>query len=153
MCSICPICNFPTQITNTIYHLATRHFKNRLLVTLPTIAPFKCPDCKKCEKTRNKLWAHYLTKHNYWRKWVDEPEPEIILMPSSSTPSSSSVETTTTFQCNFCKELLGSQTKLKDHIDEFHSWYKCTKCSKSFSSKSKWEGKLITKYFVLQKYA
>ena len=69
-----------------------------------------------------------------------EAESEIILMLSSS-PSSSSSSTETTFQCSFCKQILGNQTELTDHIDEFHSWFKCTKCCKSFSSKSKWEGK------------
>ena len=147
--SKCPICNYPTGF-HKLYHLATRHFKERLLATLPSVAPFKCPKCKRFNaKTRYKLWIHYLGKHNYWKKWVDEPdwqpppkrpESEIILMPSSS-PSSSSSSTETTFQCSFCKQILGNQTELTDHIDEFHSWFKCTKCCKSFSSESKWEGK------------
>ena len=147
--SKCPICNYPTGF-HKLYHLATRHFKERLLATLPSVAPFKCPKCKRFNaKTRYKLWIHYLGKHNYWKKWVDEPdwqpppkrpESEIILMLSSS-PSSSSSSTETTFQCSFCKQILGNQTELTDHIDEFHSWFKCTKCCKSFSSKSKWEGK------------
>ena len=146
--SKCPICNYPTGF-HKLYHLATRHFKERLLATLPTIAPFKCPKCKRFNaKTRYKLWIHFLGKHNYWKKWVDEPdwqpppkrpESEIVLMPNSPPSSSSSTETT--FQCNICKQLWGNQTELTDHVDEFHSWYKCTKCSKSFSSKTKWEGK------------
>ena len=43
--------------------------------------------------------------------------------------------------CSECKQHLRNQTQLKDHIDEFHSWFKCNTCSKSFSSKFKWEGK------------
>ena len=130
--SQCPICYFPTGF-HKIYHLATRHFKKRLLATLPITEPFKCPDCERFNsKSRSKLWIHYLGKHNYWKKWVDD-----MMHPSSTSNSSSD----TTLQCNFCKKLLGNQIDLKDHIDEFHSWYKCTKCSKSFSCKSKWEGK------------
>ena len=44
-------------------------------------------------------------------------------------------------KCSECKQILRNQTELKNHIDEIHLWFKCTTCSKSFSSKSKWEGK------------
>ena len=43
-------------------------------------------------------------------------------------------------KCSECKQILRNQTELKNHIDEIHLWFKCTTCSKSFSSKSKWEG-------------
>ena len=70
--SRCPICDIPTKVHKT-YHLATKHFKERLIATLPARAPFKCPDCEQYEaKTRINLWTHYLGKHNYSKKWAEE---------------------------------------------------------------------------------
>ena len=51
--------------------------------------------------------------------------------------------------CSECKQHLKNQTDLKNHVDEIHSWFKCQICSKSFSSKSKWEGKLSNFRFRL----
>ena len=70
--SRCPICDIPTKVHKT-YHLATKHFKERLIATLPARKPFKCPDCEQYEsQTRINLWTHYLGKHSYHRKWTEE---------------------------------------------------------------------------------
>merc|ERR1719361_1320187 len=67
------------------YHLATKHFKERLIATLPARAPFKCPDCEQYEaKTRINLWTHYLGKHNYSKKWAEE----VLLQRRLKNPAS-----------------------------------------------------------------
>ena len=98
--SRCPICDIPTKMHKT-YHLATKHFKERLIDTLPARAPFKCPDCEQYEaKTRINLWTHYLGKHNYSKKWAEE----VLLQRRLKNPASkdstsaptSAAETSTT---------------------------------------------------------
>ena len=70
--SRCPICDYPTKLHKT-YHMATKHFADRLKKMLPTEKPFKCPDCAEYEaKTRINLWTHFLGKHQYSKKWTNE---------------------------------------------------------------------------------
>ena len=59
---LCPICDEPTKLHKT-YHLATKHFKNRLLEILPDRQPFRCPECEHESKTKINMWTHYLGKH------------------------------------------------------------------------------------------
>ena len=89
--SRCPICDIPTKMHKT-YHLATQHFKERLLATLPTRKPFKCPDCEQYEsKTRINLWTHYLGKHGYNKKWAEE-----VLLQQRKNPAAVMTKATTT---------------------------------------------------------
>jgi hypothetical protein len=72
----CPICDEPTKMHKT-YHLATRHFKQRLIDTLQTVVTeagkiFRCPECGQEFKSRINLWTHYLGKHRYGEKWASE---------------------------------------------------------------------------------
>lgn len=74
----CPICDEPTKMHKS-YHLASRHFKQRLGEALanaastdPLVKGFKCPDCHQDFKTRINLWTHYLGKHRYGDKWTAE---------------------------------------------------------------------------------
>ena len=69
--SRCPICDEPTKMHKT-YHLATKHFKERLLTELPRDKPFKCPECEHESKTKINMWTHYLGKHRYGAKWMAE---------------------------------------------------------------------------------
>ena len=56
---MCPICHEPTKLHKT-YHLATKHFKNRLMLILPEEKPFNCPECSHESKTKINMWTHYL---------------------------------------------------------------------------------------------
>ena len=67
----CPICDEPTKLHKT-YHLATKHFKNRLLEILPDEKPFRCPECAHESKTKINMWTHYLGKHRYGNVWTKE---------------------------------------------------------------------------------
>jgi uncharacterized C2H2 Zn-finger protein len=69
--SRCPICDEPTKMHKT-YHLATKHFRERLLKELPGEKPFKCPECDHESKTKINMWTHYLGKHRYGAKWMAE---------------------------------------------------------------------------------
>ncbi len=70
--SKCPICDFPTKMHKT-YHLATKHFKERLLAVLPKEPPFKCTECNEYEaKARINMWTHFLGRHQYSRLWIRE---------------------------------------------------------------------------------
>merc|ERR1719264_2212276 len=69
--SRCPICDEPTKMHKT-YHLATKHFRDRLLKELPGEKPFKCPECEHESKTKINMWTHYLGKHRYGAKWMAE---------------------------------------------------------------------------------
>ena len=70
--SRCPLCDIPTKNHKT-YHLAIKHFKSRLVATLPKSKPFICPECNEYEaKTRINLWTHYLGKHKFSKKWTEE---------------------------------------------------------------------------------
>merc|ERR1712223_98077 len=69
--SRCPICDEPTKMHKT-YHLATKHFRDRLLKGLPGEKPFKCPECEHESKTKINMWTHYLGKHRYGAKWMAE---------------------------------------------------------------------------------
>ena len=88
--SRCPICDEPTKMHKT-YHLATKHFKDRLLKELPGEKPFKCPDCEHESKTKINMWTHYLGKHRHGTKWVadtlDEKQKLKEMNPSITTPT------------------------------------------------------------------
>ena len=68
---LCPICQEPTKLHKT-YHLATKHFKNRLVEILPDSQPFRCPECSHESKTKINMWTHYLGKHKHGNAWTKE---------------------------------------------------------------------------------
>ena len=88
--SRCPICDEPTNMHKT-YHLATKHFKDRLLKELPREKPFKCPECEHESKTKINMWTHYLGKHKHGTKWVedtlDQKQKVKEINPSILTPT------------------------------------------------------------------
>ena len=101
----CPICDEPTKMHKS-YHLASRHFKQRLGEALvnaastdPLVKGFKCPDCHQDFKTRINLWTHYLGKHRYGDKWTAEllasqtasVKQEVFEQPSSQMSPAMSV--------------------------------------------------------------
>ena len=90
--SRCPICDISTKMHKT-YHLATKHFRERLIATLPARKPFKCPDCEQYEsKTRINLWTHYLGKHKYSKKWAEEDN---MLLQGRKIPATNNFPETT----------------------------------------------------------
>ena len=90
--SRCPICDEPTKMHKT-YHLATKHFRDRLLKELPGEKPFKCPECEHESKTKINMWTHYLGKHRYGAKWMAElmeqkPKSKEMAPPPKVGPTS-----------------------------------------------------------------
>lgn len=84
----CPICDEPTKMHKT-YHLATRHFKQRLIDTLQsqtvvteTGKTFRCPECGQDFKSRINLWTHYLGKHRFGEKWSAELTSQTAATPA-----------------------------------------------------------------------
>jgi hypothetical protein len=90
----CPICDEPTKMHKT-YHLATRHFKQRLIETLTTVVTesgkvFRCPECSQDFKSRINLWTHYLGKHRFGEKWTAELLGQVSTIKQEVDDSSSS---------------------------------------------------------------
>jgi hypothetical protein len=72
----CGLCDEPTK-THKTYHLATRHFKQRLIDTVKPVVTeagrvFRCPECAQDFKNRINSWTHYLGKHRFAEKWTAE---------------------------------------------------------------------------------
>ena len=89
----CPICDEATKRHKT-YHLASRHFKQRLIDSLPVVITesgrvFRCPECNQDFKSRINLWTHYLGKHRYGEKWTNE-----LLEQSSKAATTAGAATT-----------------------------------------------------------
>ena len=136
MDSKCPLCDYPTKLHKT-YHMATKHFRDRLVKILPKEKPFTCPECQEYEaKTRINLWTHYLGKHQYSKKWTNEllgrtssssPPPQTQAATSyaqqpTTTPSSGGAIAPNTDSNGFQTLVLDStevKTEMKSVVDEF----------------------------------
>ena len=67
----CQLCGEDCK-TNRNYHLATRHFREKLTKMCPTSKPYICPECSIESKTKNNLWAHVMGVHKYGSLWLEE---------------------------------------------------------------------------------
>ena len=112
--SRCPICDYPTKLHKT-YHMATKHFADRLKKMLPTEKPFKCPDCTEYEaKTRINLWTHFLGKHQYSKKWTNE----ILGLPAGHgiSPKKALPPPPYTSSLSKLQSLLEAKTEVKNEV-------------------------------------
>ena len=60
------------------------HLQARLIERLPHSKPFNCVECDFESKTRNNLWTHYMGRHKYTKKWIEEyrQDPSAFDMPA-----------------------------------------------------------------------
>ncbi len=149
--SVCPLCHEETKMHRT-YHLATRHFKARLVSRLPTSKPFNCIECDFESKTRNNLWTHYMGRHKYTKRWIEEyrKNPEAFIRsnaelerertastssggrPSGATPKSASASASAAMSLGedvIAPRLYGGQGVRKDF------W--CDLCQETVSNSNK----------------
>ena len=56
----------------------------RLIERLPQSRPFSCVECDFESKTRNNLWTHYIGRHKYTKRWIEEyrRDPAAFDMPA-----------------------------------------------------------------------